>query len=93
MALNVEVISDGGVGREEALCRSWRFEAELLPLSASGRLMRDLRPVVRTPSGDVAIGQAAVYNHFNVQRHLFSRRTLRDLRSQGLARWREVTAA
>ena len=60
MALDVEVIGDGGVGREEALCRSWRSETELLPLSAPGRLMRDLRPVVRAPAGDVAIGQAEV---------------------------------
>ena len=39
MALNVEVIGYGGVRREEALCRSWRFETELLSFSASGRLM------------------------------------------------------
>ena len=36
---------------------------------------------------------AAVYNHFNVQRNLISPRTLRDLRSQALAGWREVAAA
>ena len=36
---------------------------------------------------------AAVYNHFNVQRHLISRRTLRELRSQAFAGWREVVAA
>jgi putative transposase len=36
---------------------------------------------------------AAVYNHFNVQRHLISRRTLRGLRYQAFAGWREVAAA
>ena len=36
---------------------------------------------------------AAVYNHFNVQRHLISRRTLRELRSQAFAGWREIAAA
>ena len=36
---------------------------------------------------------AAVHNHFNVQRHLISRNTLRHLRSQALAGWREIAAA
>jgi len=36
---------------------------------------------------------AAVYNHFNVQRHLISRSTLRHLRSQAFEGWREITAA
>ena len=60
MALDVEVIGDGGVGREKSLCRAWRFETELLPLSASGWLMRDLRPIIRAPAGDVTTGQAEV---------------------------------
>ena len=36
---------------------------------------------------------AAVYNHFNVQRHLISCRSLRELRSQAFAGWREIAAA
>jgi hypothetical protein len=36
---------------------------------------------------------AAVYNHFNVQRHLTSRRTLRGLRSLAFAGWREIAVA
>jgi len=36
---------------------------------------------------------AAVYNHFNVQRHLISRRTLRRLRAAALAGWRDIVAA
>ena len=36
---------------------------------------------------------AAVYNHFNVQRHLISRPTLRELRSQSIAGWHEIAAA
>jgi putative transposase len=36
---------------------------------------------------------AAVYNHFNVQRHLISRRTLRTFRTEAYAGWREVVAA
>lgn len=31
---------------------------------------------------------AAIYNHFNTQRHLISRRTLRTFRAEALARWR-----
>jgi transposase-like protein len=36
---------------------------------------------------------AAVHNNFNVQRHLTSRTTLRDLRGAALATWRGATAA
>ena len=36
---------------------------------------------------------AAVYNHFNVQRHLISRETLRAFREQTFNQWREVAAA
>jgi len=35
---------------------------------------------------------AAIYNHFNVQRHLISRRTLRTFRAEAFAGWREVVA-
>ena len=36
---------------------------------------------------------AAVYNHFNLQRHLVSRRTLRQLRTNAMTGWREVVAS
>ncbi|MGI9524148.1 MAG: IS6 family transposase, partial [Hyphomicrobiaceae bacterium] len=36
---------------------------------------------------------AAIYNTFNVQRHLISRRTLRQFRSAAMERWQNVTAA
>ncbi len=36
---------------------------------------------------------AAIFNTFNVQRHLTSRRTLRVLRGDALQTWRAVTAA
>ncbi len=35
---------------------------------------------------------AAVYNHFNVQRHLISRYTLRQFRNEAFEQWRQVTA-
>jgi transposase-like protein len=36
---------------------------------------------------------AAVYNTFNVQRHLISRKTLRQFRNEALSVWQTVTAA
>ena len=35
----------------------------------------------------------AIYNHFNVQRHLISRLNLRQLRSRAFAEWCEIVAA
>jgi putative transposase len=35
----------------------------------------------------------AVYNHFNVQRHLISRRTMKAFRAKAFANWRAVVAA
>jgi len=36
---------------------------------------------------------AAVYNTFNVQRHLISRKTLRQFRGEAMRTWKAVTAA
>ncbi len=36
---------------------------------------------------------AAVYNTFNVQRHLISRRTLRQFRGAAMSEWQTATAA
>ena len=36
---------------------------------------------------------AAIYNHFNVQRHLISRRTLKTLRDRASDEWLEIVAA
>ena len=36
---------------------------------------------------------AAVYNLFNVQRHLISRPTLRQFRNEAFEQWRQVTAS
>ena len=36
---------------------------------------------------------AAVYNTFNVQRHLISRRTLRGFRAGAMEQWRSAAAA
>ena len=39
------------------------------------------------------VTHAAVYNHFNVQRHLISRPTFRKLRTWSFAGWHKTTAA
>jgi putative transposase len=36
---------------------------------------------------------AAIYNNFNVQRHLVSHTTLRKLRDEANAQWRDAVAA
>ncbi len=36
---------------------------------------------------------STVYNQFNVQRHLISRRTLREFRAEAMDQWRNATAA
>ncbi len=36
---------------------------------------------------------AAIYNNFNVQRHLISRKTLHEFRSAAMEEWRAVVAA
>ena len=36
---------------------------------------------------------AAIYNTFNVQRHLITRKTMRQFRGDAMNTWRTVTAA
>jgi len=35
----------------------------------------------------------AIYNHFNLQRHLISRRTLHQTRTSAFAEWNEIVVA
>jgi hypothetical protein len=41
----------------------------------------------------VSLPPAAVYNNFNVQRHLTSRRTLRTLRGEAFSYWQAAVEA
>jgi hypothetical protein len=47
----------------------------------------------RQVAGAAAMPGGTVYNHFNIERHMISRPTLRGLRSQAFASWREIAAA
>jgi len=58
VALDIEVVVDGGMGGKEPLCRARRSESPPPPLSASRRLVRDFRTVVRPPTGYMTISQA-----------------------------------
>jgi hypothetical protein len=49
MALDVEDIIDGSVGRQKSLSRSWALEALHLAFSSTGRLVRILGAIVRPP--------------------------------------------
>jgi putative transposase len=61
--------------------------------------MRILRPVIaparRRPVKEISgLGAVpAIYNTFNIQRHLVSRGTMRRFRSEAFAMWRNVAAA
>ena len=57
-----------------------RRERQQLRFKSPGSAQRFLTP------------HAAMANHFNVQRHLISRRTLKILRAEVLAGWREIVA-
>ena len=60
MALGVAVVVDGGMGGEKPLCRPGRSEPEMLAFTATGWLVRDLCPIVRTPAGDMAVSSAKI---------------------------------
>jgi putative transposase len=45
------------------------------------------------PVGFILSSHAAVYNTFNLQRHLISRRTLRTFRAEAADQWNAAVAA
>jgi hypothetical protein len=53
VAAQVEEVRDSGVHADESLRLNHRFEPSHPPLSYPGRLMRQLGPVVRVPTGVV----------------------------------------
>ena len=57
MALDVDVVVDGGVRGEEPSSRSWRLEPGLSSSLSSGRLFGDFSTNARWSTGDMPVGQ------------------------------------
>jgi len=82
----------GVSGRQEAGRRlNNRAENSHQPLRQRERRMKRFKSP-RSAQRFLSI-HAAVYNVFNIQRHLTSRRTLRVFRDQAMVTWRQATVA
>jgi putative transposase len=68
-----------------------RVENPHLPVRQRERRMQRFKPP--GSAQQFLSTHAAVYNTFNVQRHLISRRTLRQFRGAAMSEWRTATAA
>jgi hypothetical protein len=84
MALDVEDILDGGVGREKSLSRSGVLEALHLALSWTGRLMRILGATVRPTVDPMTSFDAEFSSRSGVGREFVSRHPLWD---ESAVRW------
>ena len=69
----------------------WRAENSHQPVRRRERKMQRFKSP-KSAQRFLAVHSAA-YNHFNVQRHFISRRTLREFRGAAFEQWRRVTAA
>ncbi len=78
MALDVEDIMDGGVGREKSQSRSGALEALHLALAPSGRLMRILGAIVRPPVGPMTSFDAEFSSGCGVRREFVGRHPFGD---------------
>jgi putative transposase len=68
-----------------------RAETSHLPIRLRDRRMQRFKSAC---SAQIFLStHAAIYNTFNVQRHLISRKTLRKFRAEAMNRWDAVTAA
>ena len=86
-------LKDLGLARRHDFCgrKNNRAENSHLPVRQRERRMqrfKSARSAQRFPST-----HATVYNTFNVQRHLISRRTLRQFRNHAMGLWQTVTVA
>ena len=76
---------------EQGRCQNYRAEVSHQPLRRRERKMHRFK----SPGSAQRFVSlpAAVYNTFNLQRHLVSRRTLRIFRAQAIAAWQFATTA
>jgi len=75
---------------EQALRQNNRAENSHQPVRRRERKMQRFKSAASAQR--FLSNHAAVYNHFNIQRHLISRRTLRIYRAQAMATWQMMTA-
>jgi transposase-like protein len=76
---------------EQGLRKNNRAENSHQVVRRRGRKMQRFKSA-RSAQRFLSI-HAAVHNNFNVQRHLLSRATLRKLRAEATAQWRDAVAA
>jgi hypothetical protein len=65
---------------------------ELTPASPATRA-EDAALQVSGPGTALRFPHSAIYNTFNLQRHLVSRKTMRTFRSAAMAEWNAASAA
>jgi len=75
---------------EQALRQNNRAENSHQPVRRRERKMQRFKSAASAQR--FLSTHAAVYNHFNIQRHLISRRTLRIYGAQAMATWQMMTA-
>ncbi len=76
---------------EQGLRKNNRAENSYQPVRRRERKMQRFKSPGSAPR--FLSAHSAVYNTFNLQRHLVSRRTLRVFRSEAMVQWRAATAA
>lgn len=75
---------------EQGLRKNNRAENSHQPVRRRGRKMQRFKSPASAQRFRTV--HAAVYNHFNIQCYLISRRTLREIRGNAIEQWRQVTS-
>ena len=92
MALDVEVVVDGGLADRHVTGGRSNNRAEVSHQPTRRRERQQLRFKSPGTAQRFLSSHAAMTNHFNVQRHLSPRRTLKILRA-AMADWRQIAEA
>jgi len=77
---------------EQGLRRNNRAENSHQPVRRRERKLQRFKSA-RSAQRLLSLHAAAVHNNFNVQRHLVSRTTLRNLRNEANSQWQDAVAA
>lgn len=76
---------------EQGLRKNNRCENSHLPVRRRERKMQRFKSLGSTQC--FLNVHSAVYNHFNIDRHLVSRSTMKELRNEAFRQWRRLAAA